>query len=206
MNTFETSAASTSTVSTPLSFTCPLELESSVVNNTEMEDKGYIDSWERVNHKQMFKQYQTLEPNQDLELENRFSLLEKEMTTDLMHSEEEIKLDNRIHENKLTPRKLQQKLKGSRQKNLCGNLKENGNCSTAQWQRCALCFNEHYPYPKFCRWSSKKLTRISFDAPKIEITTKLKSEIEIHIARIENRGKVLENNINNSQTLSLRTK
>ena len=164
MNTLETSAASTSTVSTPLSFTCPLELESSVVNNTEMEDKGYIDSWERVNHKQMFKQCQSLEPNQDLELENRFSLLEKEMTTDLMHSEEEIKLDNRTQENKLTPRKLQQKLKGSRQKNskgklsenICGNLKENGNCSTAQWQRCALCFRKHYPYPKFCRWSSKK--------------------------------------------------
>ena len=109
MNTLETSAASTSTVSTPLSFTCPLELESSVVNNTEMEDKGYIDSWERVNHKQMFKQCQSLEPNQDLELENRFLMLEKEMTTDLMHSEEEIKLDNRTQENKLTPRKAKRK-------------------------------------------------------------------------------------------------
>ena len=190
-------------MSTPLSFTCPLELESSVVNNTEMEDKGYIDSWERVNHKQMFKQCQTLEPNQDLELENRFSLLEKEMTTNLMDSEEETKLDNGTQENKLTLRKLQQKLKGSRQKNLkgklseniCGNLKENGNCSTGQWQRCALCFKKHYPYPKFCRWTSKKMTKISFDAPNIEITKQLKAEIEIHIARIENRGKVLENNI-----------
>ena len=189
-------------MSTDLSLSCPVELESSVVNHTEMEDKEYIDSWERVNHKQMFKQRQTLEPNQDLQLENRFSLLEKKMATNLMDSEEETKLDNATLESKLPHRKLLKKQKGSRQKkfmgklsdNLCGNLKENVN-STIQWQRCAKCFNTHYPYPKFCRWTSNKMTKISFHAPKMEITKQLKAEIKIHIARIENREKVLESDI-----------
>ena len=124
------------------------------------------------------------------------------MTTNLMDSEEETKLDNWTLESKLPHRKLLQKQKESRQKklmgklsdNLCGNLKENEN-STIQWQRCAQCFNTHYPYPKFCRWTSQKMTKISIDAPKIEMTKELKPEIEIHIARIENRVKVLQNNI-----------
>ena len=152
------------TVSTAFSFSSPLEVQNKVanegsyvqtkvldqinsefeksgVNSTEMEDKGYVDSWERVNRKQMFKQRQTLKPKQDLELENRFSVLEKEMTTNLRDSEEETKLDNGTLESKLPHRKLLKKQKGSRQKklmgklsdNLCGNLKENVN-STIQWQ------------------------------------------------------------------------
>ena len=75
------------TVSTAFSFSSPLEVQNKVanegsyvqtkvldqinsefetsgVNSTEMEDKGYVDSWERVNRKQMFKQRQTLEPKQ----------------------------------------------------------------------------------------------------------------------------------------------
>ena len=39
------------------------------------------------------------------------------------------------------------------------------------------------------------MTKISFHAPKMEITKQLKAEIKIHIARIENREKVVESDI-----------
>ena len=161
-----------------------------------------ILTWEIVKQKQKYKPSRvskTYGTNQVLELQNKFSIFEEQiMETDWLGNDDK-EVNKKTPEEKLRNGKFLKKQKEKNKNKLKNKSAQNTNkCSqrmTLRWNRCKQCFSTHYPYPKFCRWAtcSKSLSKTIFHASKTKITNQLKAEIEIHIARIEKRGNVLEN-------------
>ena len=124
-------------------------------------------TWEMVKQKQKYipsRVTKTYGTNQVLELQNKFSIFEKQMMETDWLGNDDNEVNKRTPEEKLIHGKFLKKMKEKNENKLKNKSAQNTNkCSqrsnvdnrrTLRWHRCKQCFSTHFPYPKFCRWAT----------------------------------------------------